>query len=1683
MVFYNRKKSKAEKEADRAYAQMSKTINIRHYAGNVSRSVAISAKDAFLDLNPTIREISNHTGNGIKNVKAKYKERMERKAMYDSSNGLNKTSKLSLKELAMAVRDAHKEAVKGDSIDVEELSQQGISLDPSKFALEAEEKKLFSDGDQINVNTKNIILKSDNKSVATLSSTILTSAMSIVRVNQQGFQSVLTGIGELASTNVQFYNDMNSTLNRLNEQMSNLNRLSRIDTVGGMSTSSAIDELVMGNFTMANMMQAFKDAKNGKGKGGSSVVKSAGLGFLSSYAMGKLKNGGMLKNTILKAKNLATNAPLTIYDMLDSNAIGNSKIAQRVQGMRNKKGFIGNMARKIIPRNFAGNGGVLNKGSKFLKGLLFGDLNFGKGELDTSNNLSKGTAVAFDAETHNTINTVIPGYLGKILAHFTKGPEQVYNYDTGKWTTVDKARDLYNKRIASKVSGNEMVENLGKRIFGEEKVPEKYNDLMVELAKNRDLKPQDIKKLSDKYGEAAYTLYESIFKNEEMMKDFKVARNSASREVFTVSKNKEFSGSMLNAFNDKIDFVNDAQVEASQTRAKEIKKINKVVSDTNVLLGGKANGEGNSEKEAAEGNTSIFEDAKGLLGRFRNSRFLQGEGKTRSKIRGWLDKTQGKVDSLEGKLFGRGKKEAKAESGEKVKDKVKKVADKVEGTSGTKGKVRSFLSSIKSKLGKGGSAASGIIEGSGGLSMTSTLASLILGEGAYKGITKMIDPESGEIVDDKPNKNKPASTAKEQISDLTDVLDKIGESKTLSNSKLGKMFKKSPAARSVMDFFKNMTEKGWFSKATDMGGKLSPMLGEGWDLWAAGKQVMEGNPLGGLIGYGMSKAGTKFGGKWFKNPLVKYGAEMAGSMVGTKLGHSIGRSVNKLFGGGEAKAEDGSGPTPNPMQGNNVFSGADTQSQANVQQGYQSVDIGQDMANGQGDPNLNSIAQVGKLAQEAYGSGATLSSINDSGSGNNPITQSVLKPTPLNNSNGNPMSAVSSKFGEGQSTATTSSPAKTGPILNGENPMNPDGEDSSDNGKLSIMDFFSPFNMIKKGTEAIDGTSTAKGSNGFLQRVKDDNNASLSKDPNKQQVDTASLSSPTNGILGSLFALNDSMTEVIKKNPIIADMQKNPTTMAKKLLAFTPLGAAFHMMDNGFDPINPSSTITSSIDNYFEDLADAMDEFIELAEKAASGGGGGGGDGSGGGFGGNVSASDIDSFLKTSIDNNFGCDPDKMYKDVAGYTKVKHYFGGNIDQIKKATERIKSNGVSPEWFWAYEGQEQGLGFGWLNHFQGMGDPWSNIDKTCSWIKEASNGTYPLAWYDAQFPTRYVTPKEKQEKGTKIYNSLPKGSIGRVYLTGTAAATWAAFDPEALKGAVNGVQDYGDPMKGCVATLKKWGSGSGNNSKKGDSKASVSDEDSKAMDAANLSDGGGSSSSSGSTASPSSKDKKDGDKDKKDGDSKSSEGGDSKSSDAPPERSASLAKWDDDMQNKVIERVVKKYQLMYDELNGKKEKAAAATANAAAGKIDNAKKSIAATTSGDKDSGSSSSATASDGNVAYVDDKGNVIINGGDPESLAVAKNKLKAENDILDILRKILKATKDISGYTKQALEKLVKMIKEIETQTDLTQENNEVSEITNELLKRLNIEGGGLNSIGLVSNPNEFELPNDMLIPIYRGY
>ena len=62
---------------------------------------------------------------------------------------------------------------------------------------------------------------------------------------------------------------------------------------------------------------------------------------------------------------------------------------------------------------------------------------------------------------------------------------------------------------------------------------------------------------------------------------------------------------------------------------------------------------------------------------------------------------------------------------------------------------------------------------------------------------------------------------------------------------------------------------------------------------------------------------------------------------------------------------------------------------------------------------------------------------------------------------------------------------------------------------------------------------------------------------------------------------------------------------------------------------------------------------------------------------------------------------------------------------------------------------------------------------------------------------------KQEANTHFQN-LPSGTIGRVVISGTAAATWEVYYPDGLKKEFNGVQDYGAPLTIMVDTIIEWG---------------------------------------------------------------------------------------------------------------------------------------------------------------------------------------------------------------------------------------------------------------------------------------
>ena len=67
-----------------------------------------------------------------------------------------------------------------------------------------------------------------------------------------------------------------------------------------------------------------------------------------------------------------------------------------------------------------------------------------------ANTLDKSTTVAFDAQTHNTINVVIPGYLSEIYTALS-GESLYHDYRSGKWTNEEGMRNLLQDRIGKRL--------------------------------------------------------------------------------------------------------------------------------------------------------------------------------------------------------------------------------------------------------------------------------------------------------------------------------------------------------------------------------------------------------------------------------------------------------------------------------------------------------------------------------------------------------------------------------------------------------------------------------------------------------------------------------------------------------------------------------------------------------------------------------------------------------------------------------------------------------------------------------------------------------------------------------------------------------------------------------------------------------------------------------------------------------------------------------------------------------------------------------------------------------------------------------------------------------------------------------------------------------------------------------
>lgn len=187
-----------------------------------------------------------------------------------------------------------------------------------------------------------------------------------------------------------------------------------------------------------------------------------------------------------------------------------------------------------------------------------------------------------------------------------------------------------------------------------------------------------------------------------------------------------------------------------------------------------------------------------------------------------------------------------------------------------------------------------------------------------------------------------------------------------------------------------------------------------------------------------------------------------------------------------------------------------------------------------------------------------------------------------------------------------------------------------------------------------------------------------------------------------------------------------------------------------------------------------MKKDITTVSDGASGGGG--------------SLDSAEAFAKSPINASFGVNKQTMLNDFAAKDVRVRAWGVDVNRLY---DTVKNAGVSPEWFFAYDLCEGNpTSWSWLNHYANhLADPYQDAIRVCNWIKEfANSNSFTPASYGGQGVDSATAAKWDKEFG--------KGTIGRLYLQGTAAAVWE------IAGQNSG--RYGKPLSQCVGFIKSWG---------------------------------------------------------------------------------------------------------------------------------------------------------------------------------------------------------------------------------------------------------------------------------------
>lgn len=187
------------------------------------------------------------------------------------------------------------------------------------------------------------------------------------------------------------------------------------------------------------------------------------------------------------------------------------------------------------------------------------------------------------------------------------------------------------------------------------------------------------------------------------------------------------------------------------------------------------------------------------------------------------------------------------------------------------------------------------------------------------------------------------------------------------------------------------------------------------------------------------------------------------------------------------------------------------------------------------------------------------------------------------------------------------------------------------------------------------------------------------------------------------------------------------------------------------------------------------------------------------------------AFVHSHISKSFGLSVDTIANKCKNWGRFKAWLSSDVNRIKKVLNIVKDEGVSPAFFAAYERTEgYNSKWGWLNHTSIKGSPEEDARITARWIVSQSQKTTDNpAWIDyANF--KDFVPEDVKQAGNADFQNMTVGSIGRVVIPGTAAATWEVYYPNGLLKEYNGVQNYAKPITLMMNTILEWGGELDNN---------------------------------------------------------------------------------------------------------------------------------------------------------------------------------------------------------------------------------------------------------------------------------